>query len=161
MNFLLHLSLASLFFFKPGRSWNRCRERSLITLFLAQLIFSNANPRPISTLPVPISTVRPVLGPSFIGVLGAGAWTFDASIMTFRFTSRSRCPGLPGFIIRLVLKPLLEAKGDEGARRGWPALPRAPRRSLAESPPLNFFSRSMSELGKILGALVLLAQPRD
>lgn len=65
LNLALHLSLLSLFLFRPGRSWNRCLIRSCEILFLLTSEFNSCRPLARSTLPpLPQCTVRPMLGRS-------------------------------------------------------------------------------------------------
>ena len=55
LNLALHLSLASLFLFNPGLSWNLCLLKSYLTRFL---------PIRLPNMPIPLTISRPRLGSS-------------------------------------------------------------------------------------------------
>merc|ERR1712225_68223 len=69
-NLVLHLSLLSLFLFKPPLSWNLCFIESLLILFLAQLISISRKPFATSIPVLPIVTLLPVLGFRSSGLRG-------------------------------------------------------------------------------------------
>lgn len=69
LNLFRHLSVASLFLFNPGLSWNRCLLKSCFTRFMLHLIFNVWNALAKSMLrSASTSTVRPKLG--FMRILG-------------------------------------------------------------------------------------------